>query len=64
MEIPSAESGIIGESRIRVTGYKSSKLYPENTRLIRADDSENDTIIDFTSNNFKVHLTCIATDGI
>jgi len=56
MEIPSAESGIIEDSRIRVTGYKSSKLYPEDTRLIHAYNPENDAIIDFASNNFKISV--------
>lgn len=54
MEIPDAKSGIIEDSRIRVSGYKSSKLYPEDMRFVRIYDPDNDTIVDFISNNFEV----------
>ena len=54
METPDAESGIIEDARIRVTGYKSSKLYPEDMRFVRVYDPVNDTIVDFISNNFEV----------
>lgn len=54
MEIPDAKSGIIEDSRIKVTGYKSCKLYPEDMRLVRVYDPDNDTIVDFISNNFEV----------
>ena len=54
METPNAESGIIEDARIRVTGYKSSKLYPEDMRFVRVYDPVNDTIVDFISNNFEV----------
>ena len=54
MEIPDAKSGIIEDSRIRVTGYKSSKLYPDDMRFVRVYDPDNDTIVDFISNNFEV----------
>lgn len=54
MEIPDAKSGIIEDARIRVTGYKSSKLYPDDMRLVRVYDPDNDTIVDFISNNFEV----------
>lgn len=54
MEIPDAKSGIIEDSRIKVTGYKSSKLYPEEMRLVRIYGPDNDVIVDFISNNFEV----------
>lgn len=54
MEIPDTKSSIIEDTRIRVTGYKSSKLYPEDMRLVRVYDPINDTIVDFISNNFEV----------
>lgn len=54
METPDAKSGIIENARIRVTGYKSSKLYPEDMRFVRVYDPVNDTIVDFISNNFEV----------
>lgn len=52
MEIPSAKSGIIEDSRIRATGYWLGKLYPEDMRFVRVYDP--DTIVDFISNNFEV----------
>ena len=52
MEIPDEKSGIIEDARIKLTGYKSSKLYPEEMRLVRIYDPVNDTIVDFISNNF------------
>ena len=48
------QSGILEDSRIRVTGYNSSKLYPEDMRFVRVYDPDNDTIVDFISNNFEV----------
>lgn len=54
MAIPDAKSCIIEDSRIRVTGYKSSKLYPEDMRFVRVYDPDNDAIVDFISNNFEV----------
>jgi len=54
MAIPDVESSIIEDSRIKVTGYKSSKRYPEDMRFVRIYDPDNDTIVDFISNNFEV----------
>ena len=54
MEITDAKSGILEDSRIKVTGYKSSKLYPEDMRFVRIYDPENDAIVEFISNNFEV----------
>ena len=54
MEITDAKSGIIEDSRIRLTGYKSRKLYPEDMRFVRIYDPDNDAILDFISNNFDV----------
>ena len=54
MDISDVKSGILEDSRIRVTGYNSSKLYPEDMRFVRVYDSDNDTIVDFISNNFEV----------
>lgn len=51
MAISDDKSGIIENSQIRVTGYKSSKLYPEDMRFVRVYDPDNDTIVDFISNN-------------
>lgn len=54
MDIADVKSGILEDSRIRVTGYNSSKLYPEDMRFVRVYDPDNDTIVDFISNNFEV----------
>lgn len=54
LEIPDAKSGILEDSRIKVTGYNSSKLYPEDMRFIRVYDPDNDAIVEFISNNFEV----------
>lgn len=54
MDIPGVKSGILEDARIRVTGYKSSKLYPEDMRFVRVYDPDNDTIVDFISNNFEI----------
>lgn len=52
-QITAPQSGILEDSRIRVSGYKSAKLYPEEMRFIRIYDPDNDTIIEFVSNNFE-----------
>ena len=54
MDIPNVKSGILEDSRIRITGYNSSKLYPGDMRLVRVYDPDNDTIVDIISNNFEV----------
>lgn len=54
MDIFDVKSGVLEDSRIRVTGYNSSKLYPEDMRFVRVYDPDNDTIVDFISNNFEV----------
>lgn len=54
MDIPDARSGILEDSRVKLTGYRSCRLYPEDMRLVRVYDPDNDTIVDFISNNFEV----------
>lgn len=54
MGIPDETLGIVEDSLIRVTGYKSRKLYPVDMRFVRVYDPENDTIVDFISNNLDV----------
>ena len=54
MDISDVKSGVLEDSRIRVTGYNSSKLYPEDMRFVRVYDPDNDAIVDFISNNFEV----------
>ena len=60
MEITDSRSRILEDSHIRLTGYKSSRLYPDNMRFIRVYDSDNDDIIDLISNNFEVGATEIS----
>ena len=47
-------AGIIGDEIMRLTGYKSSKLYPDNLRLVKYYDAENDEVISFITNNFDL----------
>lgn len=47
-------AGIIGDEIIRLTGYKSSKLYPDNLRIVKYYDAENDEVISFITNNFDL----------
>ena len=54
MDIPDARSCILEDSRVKLTSYRSCKLYPEDMRLVRVYDPDNDTIVDFISNNFEV----------
>ena len=54
MGMPDETLGIVEDSLIRVTGYKSRKLYPVDMRFVRVYDPENDTIVDFISNNLEV----------
>ena len=54
MGIHDAKSGFVVDSLIRVTGYKSRKLYPEDMRFVRIYDPKNDTIVDFIFNNLEV----------
>lgn len=54
MDVTDAKSSILEDSRIKLTGNKSSKLYPEEMRFIRVYDPDNEAIVDFISNNFEV----------
>ena len=56
-QISDTKSRILEDSHIRLTGYKSSRLYPDNMRFIRVYDPDNDDIIDLISNNFEVGAT-------
>ncbi len=54
LQIPEETKGVVEDSRIKVTGHKSNKLYPEDMRFVRVYDPDNDNIVDFISNNFEV----------
>jgi len=47
-------SGLREDATIRLTGYKSKRLYPDNLRLVTVYDSDNDEYVRFLSNNFEV----------
>ena len=53
-------STICGDYAIRLTGYKSQRLYGDNMRLIRVRDSNNNEIIDFITNNWELSALDIA----
>lgn len=46
--------GIKRDFTIKLTGYKSSKLYPDPIRLVIYHDAESDTDIEFITNNFEI----------
>ena len=48
--IDDINTGLRYDAIIRLTGYKSSQLYPEVIRLVRYYDSENDRMISFITN--------------
>lgn len=65
MDISDVKSSILEDSCLRVTGYNSSKLYPEGMRFVRVYNPDNDAIVDFISNNFEMkYSTCTVIDGI
>lgn len=53
-------AGIVGDEIILLTGYKTSRLYPENLRLVKLYDADNDEIISFITNNFELGPLVIA----
>ena len=48
------ETGLRGDYHIVLTGYKSSKLYPAELRLVEYYDSENDEDLTFIANNMDI----------
>ncbi len=54
-------SNICGDCVIRLTGYNTKHLYPEELRLVRARDSETGEIIDFITNNFELSAQDVAS---
>ena len=51
---------IIYEQTIKLTGTKSSQLYPAHLRKIKAYDVENDRYLTFLTNNFELSADVIA----
>ena len=52
--------GLRADKTIRLTGYKTRRLYPEKLRLVEFWDADNDETLTFLSNNFEVTALEIA----
>lgn len=53
-------AGLPCDQRIRLAGYKTSKLYPKALRRVKYYDAENQRAIVFMTNNFEVDALTIA----
>lgn len=53
-------TGLRSDKTIRLNGYKSKQLYPENLRLVEYYDNEKELLLVFISNNFDVTALEIA----
>lgn len=53
-------TGLRTDSTIRLTGYKSSKLYPEILRMVEYYDDEKEILLVFITNNFEVSALEVA----
>lgn len=53
-------AGLRCDQRIRLAGYKTSKLYPKALRRVKYYDAENQRTIVFLTNNFEVDALTIA----
>ena len=47
-------AGIVSDQTIHLAGYTSEKKYPEDFRLVKFHDVENDEIISFITNNLEL----------
>lgn len=57
---PNKLKGIICDQIVKLKGYKSLKMYPENLRRVKFFDSEQQRLFVFISNNFAQDATDIA----
>ena len=53
-------AGIVGDDTVRLIGYKSGRLYPENLRMVKYLDAESGEVITFITNNFELGPLVIA----
>ena len=53
-------TGLRTDRTIQLTGYKSSKLYPEILRMVEYYDDEKEILLIFITNNFKVSALEVA----
>ena len=54
------EAGLISDQVVRLTGYKSSKSYPEEFRLVIYEDYATGTVYSFITNDFDLPALSIA----
>ncbi len=54
------KTGLRGDKRIKLEGYKSKQLYPETLRIVEYYDDEKDIMLVFLTNNFEVTALEIA----
>lgn len=54
------ETGLRCDQVIKLTGYKTSKLYPKKLRRVKYYDAENDMIFVFLTNNFLIDSMDVA----
>jgi len=53
-------TGLRCDQRIKLTGYKTSRLYPKALRRVKYYDAENQRTIVFLTNNFEVDALTVA----
>lgn len=53
-------AGLISDQSIRLAGIKSSKLYPDNIRLVVYEDYATNNVYHFLTNNFELSALTIA----
>ncbi len=54
------KTGLRGDKRIQLEGYKSKQLYPKTLRIVEYYDDEKDIMLVFLTNNFEVTALEIA----
>lgn len=57
---PQKQSGVICDQTIKLTGVKTSLLYPSKLRRIRYHDTESGLTLVFLTNNFKISAYTVA----
>ena len=48
------QTGVISDEYVRLTGYKSSREYPENFRMVTYEDFSTGVVYRFITNNFEL----------
>ncbi len=54
------EAGLISDETIKLTGYHTSKKYPDNLRLVVYEDFRDGRVYHFLTNNFTVEAITVA----